>query len=174
MTERDYHELLLSYLLELHTRDNNFLFQVRRTNRNERLTDGFWFNGTTNNTPYIETSFWEYRDDTHQTPTIRLGSGYNEEGWTLELVARDNPKKSSEDKERIEQRRIYFEKMASKIGGFQKDSKLDIWRKKLPQNHFINSLHDFIKNDKPLIDEYLKQNLPNPEIKIGFIDPKNF
>lgn len=157
-----YHYLLFEYLYSKHEEDNNFLFQMRKTNQRQMLTNGFWFNGLS---AYLETSFWEYRNDIQlfPTPTIRLCFNHEDENWVLELVSR-------EDK-----RQEYFEKMANALGSFEKDNARNVvWRKKIIAKGFINGIEQLIAEDKTQIDEYLKNNPPDPQIKVGFINYNDF
>ena len=90
------HDMLYEYLNALHEKDPSFMFRVRRMNNKGkkgdedddkgRLQKGYWFNG---NADYLETSFWDYKDNLHQTPIIRLVYYFEFKKWACELVARD-------------------------------------------------------------------------------------
>jgi predicted ATPase len=173
MTEKeiqDFHDILFQYLLNLHEQDNSLLFQVRRSNKLDRQRGGYWFNGSDN---YIETSFWGYSADTYQTHTMMLFFEFKNAKWIFELNASESGKKSAKDKTEIEERRFYLEKMAETLGGFTKE-KNHIWHKEVSQKEFIAGLNDFIKQEKLIIDKYIKDNPPKENIKIGFIQPKDF
>jgi hypothetical protein len=96
------HAELYEYLMKKHEEDNSFRFRVRRMNNQNRLEKGYWFNG---NSFYLETSFWDYKDNLHQTPIIRLVYFFETKQWSCELVGRDSNERSE-----------YFLKMADEIG----------------------------------------------------------
>ncbi len=148
------HEELYEYLMNIHKADlmnihkadTSFMFRVRRMNNQDRLAKGYYFNGNLN---YLETSFWDYKDNLHQTPVIRLVYYFTNKNWACELIGRDN-----------EEREAYFRKMANSLThlGFIKDDRTPIWRKNLGVSEGLEPLKEFIKNSKQDIDTYLKQN----------------
>lgn len=151
MTEQDkeiigFHNELYDYLMSIHITQPTFRFRVRRMNNKKRLENGYWFNG---NDDYLETSFWDYKDNLHQTPVIRLAYSFINKNWACELIGRDN-----------EDREAYFRKMASSLVnlGFIKDDRTPIWRKNLGISEGLEPLKEFIKSGKQDIDTYLKQN----------------
>lgn len=148
-----YHYLLFEYLYSKHEEDNNFLFQMRKTDQRQMLTNGFWFNGGKD---YLETSFWEYHGAIHLTPTIRLYFNYEEEYWTLELVQNRD----------VRERQQYFEAMIYALGS--------VWPGRIMAKGFINGIEFLIAKYKTRIDEYLKNNPPDPQIKVGFINYNDF
>ena len=152
------HEELYEYLMDIHKKDPIFRFRVRRMNNQNRLDKGYWFNG---NNEYLETSFWDYKDNLHQTPIIRLVYGFKNENyrWSCELIGRDN-----------ELREQYFKKMAQELGFTREDDRMPIWKKPLEvSDKAIEPINNFIKTTKLEIDKYLTKN-PNDKI-IRFIDP---
>lgn len=174
MTEEEIlvlHDTLYEYLNALHEADASFMFRVRRNDNKGkkggesddegRLTKGYWFNG---NDKYLETSFWDYKDNKHQTPIIRLVYYFELKRWACELVARDD---------KFPDRKPYFKKMADALGGFIEDKNPDILRKfLLDSEDFLTPLHNFIKLDKLRIDAYLRNN---PASKtVDFITPADF
>lgn len=153
------HALLYDYLISIHEKDPNFRFRVRRMNNQKRLEKGYWFNG---NTVYLETSFWDYKDNLHQTPVIRLVYGFDIKKWYCELVGRDNRERES-----------YFRKMGDDLDFINENEKMPIWKKELSdKNDFLATLHDFIKKDRKITDNYL---ITNPkEGVVAFISEADF
>ena len=172
MTENEIivlHDMLYEYLNALHEEDLSFMFRVRRMNNKGknsdddkgRLEKGYWFNG---NADYLETSFWDYKDNLSTTPIIRLVYYFESKKWACELFARD---------QKVPQRVSYFEKMTKVLGGFTKEKNLDIWKKDIPSTEdFLTPLHNFLKVDKLRIDTYLKNN-PAPKT-VDFIEIQIF
>ena len=81
------HEELYIYLMSVHKENPSFKFRVRRMNNQNRLIDGYWFNG---NDAYIETSFWDYKDNLHQTPVMRLVYYFKLQSWRFDVVDGDD------------------------------------------------------------------------------------
>ncbi len=161
------HEELYMYLTGVHKENPTFKFRVRRMNNQNRLIDGYWFNG---NDAYIETSFWDYKDNLHQTPIIRLVHYFDSNSWSLDLIARDK---------RFSERAIFFKTLAQKIGGFTTDDEIipTVWKKQLGNNNFIDAVNAFIKEYWALIneeiDKFNKQKSSNAQL-IGYIDEMVF
>jgi AAA15 family ATPase/GTPase len=137
-----YHTRLYTYLKSV----PNLKFRVRRMNNQRRLEKGYWFNG---NMGYLETSFWDYKDNLHTTPIIRLHYAFDTKTWGVDLVARDKKFKG---------RVAYFNSMAKEIGGFTPDDKYSPtkWEKKLEKDaDFILPIKKFIDSEKKKIDEFI-------------------
>lgn len=146
MNEQDIkklHESLYEYLMSIHAVNKGFKFRVRRMNNQVRLERGYWFNG---NDSYLETSFWDYKDNLHQTPVIRLVYIFKSQNWLCELVGRDS-----------DERGKYFDTMAQVLGGFEKKDNMSVWSKELG-NDFVNTIKKFIDTQKKDIDIYLNKN----------------
>ena len=165
MTEQEIiqlHKELYDYLMGIHEKDTSFRFRVRRMNNQNRLDKGYWFNG---NNDYLETSFWDYKDNLHQTSVIRLVYYFETKKWACELIGRDS-----------QARKVYFENMAKEFGGFvNENEKMPIWKKELSnQLDFLTTLHYFIKKDRKEIDTYLNDDKNRNEELINFIKEKDF
>jgi hypothetical protein len=162
----DFHDELFKYLMGIRQQNATnatFMFRVRRMNNQNRLDKGYWFNG---NDSYIETSFWDYKDNLHQTPVMRLVYFFASNEWWCELIGRDS-----------QEREAYFKKMVNTntFKGYQNDRDIPIWRKLLGKGeneNFINPLKSFIEKDKNLIDEYITTNKQEDLVKK--IDPYIF
>lgn len=169
MSEKDIielHDELYKKFMEIHKKDNSFRFRVRRMNNQNRLEKGYWFNG---NLSYLETSFWDYKDNLHQTPIIRLVYVFETEQWGFELVARD---------ENFKERRQYFNEMAKSLGDFTPNDSIDptVWKRELKNkgNSFLSPILSFIGNggEKEAIDAFIehknKENFGNKKL-VDFI-----
>lgn len=153
------HKELYDYLLGIHKSKSSFRFRVRRMNNQNRLAKGYYFNG---NLKYLETSFWDYKDNLHQTPVIRLVYSFENKDWLCELIGRDSNERAS-----------YFRKMATQLG-FSSDDRTPIWKKILEKSdNFLNPIQNFISNEKIKIDKYLNDNKFNENL-IGFIKELDF
>lgn len=84
--DRYLHETIYGWL-EAHNEDYpDFRFRLRRSNRYERLSKGFWFHGNEN---YLALSFWSGSDWKNKTPNISFI--FNDKGEVyLELSAKDS------------------------------------------------------------------------------------
>ena len=138
MTEKDilrHHNALYDYLYSVHEPDSNskIRFRVRRMNNKNRLDKGYWFNG---NEKYLETSFWDYKDNLHQTSVIQLCYIFEQKAWYLSLVGRDS-----------REREQYFEKMSKSLDiELTRQPNSQIWSKRLESNDFINTIKLFLDN----------------------------
>ena len=63
------HNKVLDYLLEYKKEHNNFTFATRVNDRNDRLTQGYWFLGNSN---YMFVPLFKRGDDANKTKTIGL------------------------------------------------------------------------------------------------------
>jgi predicted ATP-binding protein involved in virulence len=158
------HNELYDYLKQIHEKDPDFRFRLRRINNQNRLNKGYWFNG---NDRYLETSFWDYTDNLHATPVIRLVCHFekNKKKWSCQFVGRDS-----------KERAAYFKKMATTLGDFSTDEedRMPVWKKELKNafTHFLKPLEKFIETDKKRIDAFLNQN--KKESLVRFIDRNVF
>lgn len=150
-----YDFLIKKHNIEKHNNDPSFMFRVRRMNNQNRLDKGYWFNG---NTAYLETSFWDYKDNLHQTPVMRLVYFFESKEWWFELVARDS-------RERV----TYFEQMGKTLNISRINEAAQIWHIKLVGN-LTSAIETFIEPNglKSKIDEYIKNN-PKEEV-VRFLD----
>jgi predicted ATPase len=159
---KDLHAILYEYLMGIHKKDPNFRFRVRRMNKQNRLEKGYWFNG---NEKWLETSFWDYKDNLHQTSVIRLVYLFETQKWACELIGRDSNMRAE-----------YFVKMAQQIKGFSKDDeRKPIWQKGI--SNLSSSIKDGIdyfinQGMKTEIDNYIHQN--PLENAINFIPETDF
>ncbi len=164
MTEKEIqalHDKLFNYLYGVHQQNPTFMFRVRRMNNQNRLDKRYWFNG---NDSYLETSFWDYKDNLHQTPVIRLEYFFESKEWSCELVGRDSKERES-----------YFKKMVSTdtFKNYKNDGRNPVWRKILEKSkNFTMPLEKFIEEEKEKFDTYIKDN-PLPKL-IDFIDENKF
>jgi len=138
-------------------------FTLRRSNRESRLEDGYWFYGNEN---YLAISFWSGKDWKNRTPNIIFVIVPNGETY-LEINTSDSKIK-----------RLFIEKyIENKIPGLKKSGKK--FYKKYSGNTYLESLGIFLVEDKKLIDEIILENqiffedAPEDE-KIGFIEQEDF
>ena len=154
MTEkeiRNFHDELFNYLYSVHQQNDSFMFRVRRMNNQNRLDKGYWFNG---NDKYLETSFWDYKDNLHQTPVIRLVYFFELKKWVCELIGRDNP-----------ERELYFRNIVKleEFADYASDGRTPIWRKNLATIDFLGTIKWYVDNEKNKIDKYITDN-PLPKL----------
>jgi predicted ATPase len=151
------YNLLISYW-----RDNpSFRFTFRKSDRDGRLSKGFWFYG---NDWYLAVSFWTGMDWKNKTPNI-IFVILQETGKTyLEITTSDS------DKKRQFINTYLVDKLQLEISGVR-------YRKDY-QGDYLTSLENFIKNDKVIIDriisEYAVSFFSNIDSGIYFIDQTDF
>lgn len=171
MSIKTIHAKVLEILLDERKTNKNFRFQLRRTNRFNRLANGYWFHG---NDDYMAISFWSGMDWRNKTPNIFFviwGDGYTK----LEISVSD-----SEEKYTF----IHDELLPALTKRF--DLTLDFETSK-DQHHYKDmganyeaSLRHFLANEKVAIDEVIAHaesryyaTLP-PGNKIEFIREEDF
>ena len=161
------HDEVFQILLD-HNRDldENLFFSLRKSNRYNKLDDGYWFHG---NDDYLAVSFWSGGDWKNKTPNIFFV--ISKTGRTLlEISVQD----SSEKKEFVNK---YLVKPLGLEGNGPK-----YYKEYNPASEFnyLDSLRDFINpdGDKKIIDDIIiKQGdgfFKSSTDKIGFINQREF
>lgn len=136
------HKTCLDFLLECQLKDDSFFFVPRKINNKNRLNQGMYFRGNEN---YLVLSFWDSADTKEFIYNINWSCDTNGVS-SIELSCRDNANVLP-----------HIIKIKELIGKDFKETKKNRWRYFYPKNeHYINTLQDFILNEKPLIDDYLK------------------
>lgn len=161
------HQRLLEYLLTRHKEDSDFCFTLRRTNRSQRLSKGYWFLGNEN---YLAVSFWTGNDWKNKTPNIYFRIHKN--GTQLNLSAKDSELKAE-----------FFEKLTRFIPGFKRRKSqgeyINFWSKYYSTSgevDYLEALHEFLEQDKQQIDAFISLAGMNEKQldNIGFIGKEEF
>ncbi|MEJ5995180.1 AAA family ATPase [Pedobacter sp. Du54] len=164
---QELHQQVFDLLYNIHRKDEEFLFTLRKINRKGRLDKGYWFLGGEH---YLTVSFWTGRDWVTKIP--RISFTINIEGYTyLELSQKD-----------IYQRVDYFEdrlleelKVISRTYDAAFTKSYDF-----PNDQYLESLRSFIENDKKLIDTAVSMGRANSPLVYEFtegiepLSPGNF
>lgn len=142
----DIHESVYEFLEEFRDQEKisgrAFLYTFRRSNAKNKLDQGYWFYGNEN---YLSVSFWSGMDWQNKTPNIffRITS----EGKTfLTITTKDSIKKA-------ESALKYFVKPLELIH----DGK-DRWTKEFQTKDYIESIREFLGNEKVTIDRIIREN----------------
>lgn len=137
-------EFLLNWYFENNFNNVDSYFRTRL-----RYTQGketFWFLG---NSQYVAIPFWTGNDFVNKTPNIYIE--IRPEGFFgLYIVGRDNENKFK-----------LLNELSNKIDGLISIND-GLWQKVYTENHegdYLKNLDSFLKGDKIIIDEFLKQNL---------------
>jgi predicted ATP-binding protein involved in virulence len=148
------HQAVFNYLQDKHP---DLRFSLRQVNRYDRLEQGYWFHGNEN---YMIVSFWEGLDWRNKTPNIFFHIDIS--GKTrLELVDTDGADKA-----------IFFENIAPSLKATRQGKRF-IWMKSYnSESDYISSLESFIRNDKQLIDSFIK--IGKSESLFPLIDKDDF
>ena len=151
----DIHKSCLNFLLECQLKDDNFFFVPRKINNKNRLEQGMYFRGNEN---YLALSFWDSADTKEFIYNIN---------WSCDINGRSSIELSCRDNDDV---LPYIIAIKDLIGKDFKETKKKRWRYFYPENeHYINTLQDFIMTEKPLIDDYLK-NHPESGIPLASKD----
>ncbi|MFD2148617.1 hypothetical protein [Mucilaginibacter antarcticus] len=141
------HSRVLEFLLKYRQSNSSFKFWLRQRDKNNRLTDGLWFQGTegytfvglynrgggTNMTRSFGIIFWE-ADDGSLAANIQIV--WNEE----------------KDKKII----AFYLKAIDLLGDFSKETTTKYLKYLAPNNAEVAVLN-FLKNDKPKVDALIKE-----------------
>ncbi|HXD92217.1 MAG TPA: hypothetical protein VNX01_03345, partial [Bacteroidia bacterium] len=151
------HEKILDHLFHLRKNNPELYFVPRKINNKNRFDKGYWFLG--DDRIYLNVSFWNGVDWKQRIHNIGFVVLHNCESY-IEFSAQDSPNKAD-----------FFQKLSTKIGGFQKDGLKDKWHKYYSGIDYIKNLDDFIEQIKPIIDEEILKERPHG---ISLLDKKFF
>lgn len=152
----DIHKSCLEFLLEYQSKHNDFYFVPRKINNKNRLEQGMYFRG---NDDYLVLTFWNKADSKEQIYYINWACG-SDGVSSIWLSCRDN--------DDILPYVLDVKEILESTGKKFEELKKNRWRCNYPSNeYYLNTLQDFIENDKPLIDAYLKNH---PESGIPLAD----
>src|SRR5688572_19150755 len=107
-------EKVLDHLLQFRESDKNIFFVPRKINNQKRLEEGYWFIG---NEAYLHVSFWDgtdWKEKIHNIGFVVHSDGTSK----VEFSAQDNKSKAK-----------FLEKVANRIGGFEKKNSKNKWLK---------------------------------------------
>jgi predicted ATPase len=155
------HDQLLEYLLSMRSSKENLRFSLRRSNREGRLEDGYWFYG---NDSYLAVSFWSGNDWQNRTPNIIFVILPDESSY-LEFNVSDSKIK----------RMFVEQKLVSPLGMEESGQR---FRKDYEWKDYMTSFQNFLSSDKLQIDKIVDANADffegAEEEAIGFILPEDF
>ncbi len=161
MEIEEIHNKVLEFLGKQIREDNSDLvFRVRKTNRGNKLSKGYWFLG---NDEYLAIGFWPEMNWKTKLPNISLN--IEKDGATYLLINTSD----SEEKER------YVENfLDKKIDGLNKNAP-NIWGKMYEGKNYLQCLSDFLNYDWYKIDNEIKQDyLENKQPPFSIIDEYEF
>jgi len=152
------HKEILQILIEEHKQDASIFFTMRKTDRNNKLKEGYWFLG---NDKYLQVSFWNGNDEFQKIARVGFFVEKRKEGWlsNVYLTCKDRPDLDP-----------FFSDLSTKLGGFKPTSK-HLWKKQYSSFNYLGNLKEFMNHDKVIIDEVIKNDRNSP---ISIIDQKVF
>jgi len=151
------HNNCLDFLLRWQANHKDFYFVPRKINNKNRLNKGMYFRGNEN---YLVLSFWNSSDSKEIIYNISWGC-YADGSSYIDLSCRDNDNLVPYMKQIIEV-------IESKTDKHFDEAKVNKWRYFYnKEENYLQTLQDFIVNEKVWIDEYL---LAHPEAGIPLAD----
>jgi predicted ATP-binding protein involved in virulence len=161
MTIVDIHDELYEFLIKKNMEREDLFFRPRKTNRSNKLTDGYWFLG---NDDYLTVGFWKGVNWITKAPNIAFMISSTGESW-LHVNTSDSQEKTS-----------FVEKYLKKQLGLSSSSPSYI--KKFEGKNWKKNLEEFLNFDWYIIDnevkgDYLKNNFDS-KLPIGIIDLYEF
>ncbi len=143
----DVHKACLDFLLECQINDDKFFFVPRKINNKNRLEQGMYFRGNEN---YMVLSFWDRADKKEFIYNIN---------WRCDTSGVSSIELSCRDNDAVLPYVVAIKELLESSGKKFKETKKNRWRYFYPEKeHYLSTLQEFITNEKPLIDEYLKQH----------------
>ena len=141
------HKSCLDFLLECQLKDDKFFFVPRKINNKNRLEQGMYFRG---NEHYLALSFWDSADTKEFIYNINWSCDANGVS-SIELSCRDNNNTLPYV--------IAVKELIESTGKKFEETKKNRWRFFYDkEEHYINTLQEFILFEKPLIDDYLSKH----------------
>ncbi len=159
------HERIFNFLSEEAERNINFQFSLRKSDKENKLTKGYWFYG---NLDYVALSFWAGTDWKKKTPNIKFIIKVKDHSSSLEITTSDSVTKD----------RFVDNILFDRIIGLTKYGQ-ETYIKDYDGSDYLISLKNFILEDKILIDGAIKNNqsyFENEPLnnRIDFIDHHAF
>jgi predicted ATPase len=161
------HENVLEFLEKKRVDDDDLLFTLRRSNRGNKLNDGYWFYG---NEDYVAFSFWSGTDWKNKTPNIIFviyANGY----CFLELTSQDSVRKES----------FFRMHLADQLEGiYAKGKKWFVdYSARYPDlgAEYLDVLEKFLTDDKLIIDKAVEQGKSyweDQKYEIGQVNLRQF
>ena len=152
------HKICLDFLLKWQLEHDDFYFVPRKKNNSGRLDKGMYFRGNDN---YIVISFWNKTDIVDKIYLINWDCNTSGE-VSITLSCRNDPEKLPY----ILAIKDMIENTGKKFEAFSPNK--NKWKWYYPSDmNYIETLEDFIKHEKPMIDKYL---LEHPESDIPLAD----
>lgn len=141
------HRACLDFLLECQINDDKFFFVPRKINNKNRLEQGMYFRGNEN---YLVLSFWDSADTKEFIYNIN---------WSCDTSGVSSVELSCRDNDAVLPYVVAIKELLESSGKKFKETKKNRWRYFYPEKmHYLITLQEFITNEKPLIDEYLKKH----------------
>lgn len=151
------HRNCLDFLLKWQLEHEDFYFVPRKRNNNGRLDKGMYFCG---NEDYLVITFWNKSDKRDKIYLINWDGNTSGE-VSITLCCRNDPEKLPH----IVEIKNMIEATGKKFNEFSTANK---WKWYYPSGlNYIETLKDFVKHEKPMIDKYLRTH---PESGIPLAD----
>lgn len=142
------HKNCLDFLLDWQAEHNDFYFVPRKINNKNRLEQGMYFRG---NDDYMVLTFWDNADSKEFIYNINWSCD-SDGVSSIELSCRDNA-------ERVPYV-VAVKELIEAQGKVFKETKPNRWRYFYPADrYYLDTLQDFILNEKPIIDKYLSSHV---------------
>ena len=151
------HRNCLDFLLKWQLEHEDFYFVPRKINNKGRLDKGMYFRGSED---YLVITFWNKSDKVDQVYLINWDCNTSGE-VSITLCCRNDPEKLPH----IVAIKSMIEATGKKFNEFSTANK---WKWYYPSGlDYIETLKDFVKHEKPMIDKYLRTH---PESGIPLAD----
>lgn len=141
------HKNCLDFLLEWQQENKDFYFVPRKINNKNRLEQGMYFRG---NEDYMVLTFWDNADTKEFIYNIN---------WSCDTDGVSSIELSCRDNDITLPYVVEIKDIIESTGKKFKETKQNRWRYFYPdKTNYLDTLKNFILNDKPLIDKYLSEH----------------
>ncbi|WP_276530866.1 AAA family ATPase [Aestuariivivens sediminis] len=143
----EWSDIILDFLIQKRTQIPDLKFGLRQQNRNNRLDEGYWFQG---NERYLSVGFSKIGAGNHATKSIGFVLEINSEGeenCRIEIVFK---------KEKDDKILACFDRIINTLEGFKRiDEKA--YMKKYENPDVLKNLEKFLTVEKPIIDGIINE-----------------
>ena len=149
MTEiQEKHNEIFTFLMKKREQNPELRFLLRSINKGEKLKKGYWFYGDER---YLGISFWNAWATLWERQEISIQFSIFEDGYCrIELRGNENSEKAEILKKIADA--LSFQKTSTAYDGIQ-----NYWVKTFNDKDYIKNLEQFIIEDKPFIDNFIKR-----------------
>ena len=151
----EWHEKILSHLLDYRKQHPDFTFWLRQKDNQGRLSDGYWFQGA----DYIFMGYSQITDTKNKTQSIGFQVSLDcvQPKCFIDIVF-----KSENDHKLIS----FYQELADRLSCRPVGKNKNRFQKEYSSQNIIENLNQFLEQDKPVIDRIMKEHRVEKEVRV--------